>query len=169
MGERLTGEAWGKAFSSFTRTAFRWEAQGVYREPYEQEPLRQFLAGEEPDTAFVQDWLAEVRANTAAGRRYSRVRVLTDPLTDYLRFELALTPLNIEAGEDVRLLREARRRELDLPDQDFWLFDDEWVALMHFGPEGFKYAEVIQDFHTVERFREIRALAWEAARPFATT
>jgi hypothetical protein len=167
MGERLTGDTWAKAFSSFRRSAFRWEAQGVYREPYEQEPLRQFLAGHEPDTAFVQGWLDEVRANSAAGRRYSRVRVLTEPLTDYLRFELALTPLNVEAGEEVRLLPDTRRRQLDLPGEDFWLFDDEWVALMRFGPDGFEYAEVITDFSTVQRFREIRALAWREATPFS--
>ncbi|PXY33539.1 hypothetical protein BAY59_10675 [Prauserella coralliicola] len=166
MPERLSGESWAKAFSSFRVSAFRWEAQGVYREPHEQEPLRQFLAGEAVDTSFVKDWLAEVRRNTDAGRRYSRVRVLTDPLTDYLRFELAMTPYNIDAGEDVRVLSKERQRELSLPSQDFWLFDDEWAAVMRFGDQGLIDAEVVSDPAALDLFREIRDLAWKEAVPF---
>lgn len=167
MGERLTGESWGRAFREFRVSAWRWEAQGVYREPDEQEPLRQFLAGEDVDMAFMDDWLQGVRDATAHGRKFGRVRVLTEPLTDYLRFELSFTPLNVNAGEDVRVLPESRRRELDLPSDDFWLFDDEWAALMHFGDEGFTHADVITDAPTLDQFREIRDLGWKDAVPFS--
>lgn len=166
MAQRLTRDDWAKALHEFRNTAFRFETQGVYREPYEQESLRQFLAGQEPDTAFVQGWLDDVRRGTAAGRRYSRVRVLTDPLTDYLQFELALTPLNVSAGEDVRILSAARAQELALPRQDFWLFDDEWAAVMHFGDDGFSHADVVSDTTELRRFLEIRDLAWKDAVPF---
>lgn len=166
MTERLTGDKWAKAFASFRSTAFRWECQGIYREPYEQEPLRRYLAGDGLDSAFLQGWLDEVRANTDAGRRYSRVRMLTDPVTDYLRWELALTPLNVDAGEDVRVLPQARAEELQLPREDFWLFDDEWSARMHFGADGFEFADVVTDSATLDRFREIRDVAWKEAIPF---
>jgi hypothetical protein len=170
MPERLSGEAWGRALHSFRHTAWRWETQGVYREPYEQPALRQFLAGEQPDLSFMDSWYADIRRSTSAGRRYGRVRVLTDPLTDYLRFELSFTHLNVAAGEDVRVLSAARVDELGLPREDFWLFDaDEtnaWAALMHFGESGFTYADVITDTATLDRFREIRDTAWQDAVRF---
>ncbi|MGB3439576.1 MAG: DUF6879 family protein [Actinophytocola sp.] len=170
MPDRLSGEAWARALHSFRRTAWRWETQGVYREPYEQPALRQFLAGEEPDLSFMDGWYADIRRGAATGRRYGRVRVLTDPLTDYLRFELSFTAANVAAGEDVRILPAARARELDLPMDDFWLFDaderDAWAALMHFGPDGFTHADVVTDGTTLDRFREIRDRAWEDAIAF---
>jgi hypothetical protein len=166
MGDRLTGDEWAKALHRFQTSAFRWEAQGTYREPYEQEPLRQFLTGADPDTAFLQGWLDDVRRATDAGRRYSRVRVLTDPLTDYLRFELSLTPLNAAAGEDIRVLPAARQRALAVPDTDFWLFDDEWAAVMHFGDTGFLYADAVTEPTRVAEFLEIRERVWQDAVPF---
>jgi hypothetical protein len=166
MPERLTGPTWAQAFTSLRTSAFRWEAQGVYREPAEQAPMRQFLAGQEPDLSFMDSFLARVRRQTADGLRYSRARVVTEPLTEYLRFELSFTHLNIEAGEDIRVLPDATRRALGLPKEDFWLFDDERAALMHFGNDGFTYADVVTDAATLARFREIRDLAWKEAIPF---
>lgn len=166
MRDRLTGETWARTFREFRTSAWRWETQGVYREPYEQEPLRRFLAGQQPDMSFMDDWLSGVRDASAHGRSFGRVRVLTEPLTDYLRFELSFTPLNVDAGEDVRVLPDSRRAELDLPQEDFWLFDDEWAALMYFGDQGFSHAEVVRDAPTLDLFREIRHLAWKDAIPF---
>ncbi|MQA07246.1 MAG: hypothetical protein GEU98_01615 [Pseudonocardiaceae bacterium] len=166
MPERLTGEAWATALHNFRETAWRWEAQGVYREPYEQGPLQQFLAGHKPDLSFMDGWLSAVRQGAGAGRRYARVRVLTDPLTDYLRFENSFTHLNVAAGEAVRVITDTRRRELELSSEDFWLFDDEWAAPMHFDDEGFTHADVITDTATLNRFREIRDLAWKDAVRF---
>src|SRR5262249_46981273 len=66
------------------------------------------------------------------GRRYQRVRIVPEPLTDYLRYALRGTRQTVEAGEDIRYLPQARANELDLPDHDYWLFDDTRLALLHF-------------------------------------
>ncbi|TCO64968.1 DUF6879 family protein [Actinocrispum wychmicini] len=167
MGEVLSGGAWWQALTEFHASAWRWECQGVYNEPSEREPFRQYLLGQQPDTAFMDDWYAAVRRNVAAGKTYGRIRVLTEPLTDYLRFELSFTHLNVQAGEEVRVMHQSRARELGLPEQDFWLWDDERVAAMHFDENGFDYAEVVTDPAQVREFREIRARAWEDAVPFS--
>jgi len=166
MPERLTGDAWSRALRDFQRSAWRWETQGVYREPEEQEPFRQFLAGHEPDLSFMHGWWATVEANVQAGKRYGRIRVLTEPLTDYLRFELSFTQQNVDAGEDIRVMTLDRARELGLPDEDFWLLDDELAAVMHFDENGFRYADAVTEPQEVERFREIRDRAWQDAIPF---
>jgi hypothetical protein len=166
MSERLTGDAWSRTLREFRSSAWRWETQGVYCEPEEQEPFRQFLAGQQPDLSFMNGWWATVEANVRAGKRYGRIRVLTEPLTDYLRFELSFTQGNIDAGEDVRVMSLDRARQLDLPTHDFWLVDDELAAVMHFGETGFLYAEAVTDPAQVSRFREIRDQAWQDAVPF---
>lgn len=166
MIERLAGEAWSRALRDFQHSAWRWEAQGVYREPEEQEPLRQFLAGQEPDLSFMHGWWATVEANVRAGKHYGRIRVLTEPLTDYLRFELSFTQQNVDAGEDIRVMPLDRARELDLLSEDFWLLDDALAAVMHFDRNGFCYADAVTEPHEVRRFREIRDRAWENAVPF---
>jgi hypothetical protein len=91
-------------------------------------------------------WLAGVRAATDAGRPFSRVRMVTEPLTYYLRLELATAPRNVEAGEIIRLIGAARARELELTSENFWLFDEA---------------------RTVGSFRGIRDLAWRNAVPFS--
>jgi len=160
----MADDLWHGLFDSFTRTAFRLEVQGVYREPKENGPLTQFLAGVAPDLSYMNAWVDEVKAGTAVGRSYQRVRGLTDPLTDYLRFELSFTHLNVDAGEDVRLLPAGQTREL--PAEDFWLFDDEQVLTMRFGDNGLAGVDLVTDHARVARYREIRDIAWQNAVPF---
>jgi len=76
-------------FDTFTRSAWRLEIQDTYDEPEEREPLRRFLAGEPDDFAWIADWWAWIRSITQAGKRFERVRVVFDPISDYQRFELA--------------------------------------------------------------------------------
>jgi hypothetical protein len=158
----LSREEFSALMSSWQTSAWRWECQGVYREPSEEEPLRKFLAGE-PDLDWFQDWLTSIRTRTAAGQRIGRVRMLTDPLTDYLRFELSITPPAIGAGEDIRFLSAARATELAAPTEDFWLLDDEQVLALHFGAHGVSGAELITDPGKVSAYRAWRDTANAAA------
>ena len=61
----------------------------------------------------------------------SRVHVVSEPVSDYVRFELLhVYPANVEAGEDVRILGRAKAEAQPGPscDGDFWLFDDDLAA-----------------------------------------
>lgn len=161
----LSREEFKKHMNSWRTSAWRWECQGIYREPSEEEPLRRFLAGE-PNLEWFQGWLARVRTWIASGQRIGRVRMLTNPLTDYLRFELSITPPAIEAGEDIRFLSAARAAELGAPTEDFWLFDDERVLALRFGEHGVSGAELITDPGKVSAYRAWRDTASAAAVPF---
>lgn len=165
MTDLVAGEELRRLFRSVRRTLFRLETRGVYREPVEDAPLRRFLAGEPPDDAWIQSWLDLVRAATAEGRRFQRVRVLTEPLTDYLRFEMDLAlRCNIPAGEDIRAVSVWQARTVGLPqDIDFWMFDDDRVGLMHFGDRGMLGVEMIHDPSAVSQYRQWRDRAWNTA------
>src|SRR6266568_97720 len=111
MAGLLTGREFDQLFATFERTARRLATRDRYSVPAEQEPFQRFLGGlrDDPDyRARREPWFASVRTVTAARKRRQRVRVVPEPLTDYLRFELSICKDNVAAGEDVRYLPRTR-------------------------------------------------------------
>ena len=140
-------EEFDQPFQTFERTAFRLEVLDRYAVPIEEEPVRRFLAGEPVDLGWLTPYLTLVRQATAAGKRFQRVRVVSEPLidNDYLRYEFAYYPHTIAAGEELRILPRAQAEVLELPDRDFWLFDSRLVALMRFDGEGHLHGVELTD------------------------
>lgn len=134
----LTPELFSGRFGDlFTETAFRLELLDSYVAANETEPYRRFLLGEDPDRAWREPWKRFVRQGLRAGRSMARVHVVTEPLTDYARFELSCVyPANVEAGEDVRILPRTAAVRLDLPDRDYWLFDSRRAGVMTYDSAG---------------------------------
>jgi hypothetical protein len=68
-----------------------------------------------------QDWFDLVRANVARGMEFRRLRIASEPLSEFLRFEYHITAgLNVAAGERVRWLPRRRATRVCLPGNDFW-------------------------------------------------
>lgn len=156
------GPEFGRLFRTFEHTAFRLETRDQYTSPNETEALRQFTAGEPVDMEWFQNWLSMIRAAAAAGRRFSRVRVVSLPLTDYSRFGLYCAEYTNAAGEDIRYLR--RDEESNLPDYDYWLFDSSTLVRMHFDDdENFLGGELIRDPAVVVKHNYWRDAAWHFA------
>lgn len=82
-------------------------------------------------------WYDLVREHTARGVRFRRARIVSEPVSDYIRFEYEATAgLNVAAGEDVRWLPRRHASALCLPGNDYWLFDDRLVRFHHFSGDG---------------------------------
>jgi hypothetical protein len=81
-------------------------------------------------------WLALMRDTVGRGVSVRRARIVSEPVTDYIRFEHHVTAGNVEAGEQVRWLPRRRASALALPGNDFWLFDDTLVVFLHFTGDG---------------------------------
>lgn len=151
----LDGDAFTARLSGFERSAWRLETQPSYAIPREAETFTRFLAGEPKPEGFNAGWEARVRANVSAGKTMGRVRVVRKPLTDYTRSQLAWSiPGNIAAGEDIRIL-DLTEHAIDLPDQDFWLFDDSAVVHLNFHSDG-----TLKDRELVETPPVRQYLAW---------
>lgn len=152
-------EFW-RLFETFEHTAYRLEARDRYQVAEEAEPLRRFVAGEPADDAWFMDFYRAVEGWTAAGKRVQRVRVVTEPHTEYVRFCLDLARLNTAAGEDIRYLPRTRARNLALPEVDYWLFDSRRLLLLRFDEcDRLLGGELIEDPAQVGRFCDWRDAA----------
>ncbi|MFG3265033.1 DUF6879 family protein [Streptomyces bobili] len=122
-------------FQSFKHTAWRLETRRGYASDRTSPKWARFLAGDDiardPDNA----WRENVRAQTALGKRFERVRLVDEPPTQGQEFLLASAPSNVDAGEDIRHLSRSQARKLRLPEYDFWLFDSKVLARFAFDDE----------------------------------
>ncbi|MCP3819005.1 hypothetical protein NLX86_13035 [Streptomyces sp. A3M-1-3] len=161
----LSGEEFGRLFETFERTAFRLETLSVYDVEEEREEFERFLAGGD----MGPDWDDNpwVRSMTDKGKEVSRVHVLRSPLTDYLRYELAAYPGNVTAGETIGIVDQAEQDATDLPNHDFWLFDDQDVYRMNYTPEGAFIGAELLPAHKLAEYQGYRDRALTEAVPFA--
>ncbi|MFD6342492.1 DUF6879 family protein [Streptomyces sp. NPDC060131] len=90
-------------------------------------------ADSDPDQ---RPWMELMREITGRGVAVRRARIVSEPISDYIRFEHHLTAGNAAGGEQVRWLPRRQASDLALPGNDFWLFDDSLVVFLHFTGEG---------------------------------
>jgi Family of unknown function (DUF6879) len=163
----VSGQDFVDFVEGLQHTAFRLEVRDRYNQPREEEPFRRFLAGE-PIGDWYDNWQKMLRRRTAEGQRISRVRIVTEPHTDYTRFGLFLASLSVPAGEDIRYLPRDRAKDLDLPDYDFWLIDSIKIGILRFGDDDiFLGAEIHDDPAVVVKHCYYRDVASHYAIPFA--
>ncbi|MGW1049492.1 DUF6879 family protein [Streptomyces sp. NPDC002521] len=109
----------------YMRSDPRFEAwqQGVRNNPADSDPER-------------RPWLRLIADLAAQGVEVRRARIVSEPVSDYIRFEHHLTDPTVAAGEQVRWLPRRRASGLALPGNDFWLFDESSVVFHHFAGDG---------------------------------
>jgi hypothetical protein len=165
----MTSEQRDKLLDTFERDAFHLELKDEYRAGYEDGPFARWLRGEVDDFAWMQPWLIRMQSATRAGKTVRRVRVITEPLTDYIRWEHSVTRLNQEAGEDIRWLpRRLLPEGIEFPagGNDWWLFDDRLVTVGHFHDDlRVKGSELITDPAVVADCIRVRDQLWSIAVP----
>jgi len=134
----LSAEEFNELFRGFSRSARRLESRSHTHIDAEQPRFRAFLAGELPATCEWEPtpWTDMVGRQTGAGRTFQRVRVMSQPLSEYNRYLLYRTPYNLGAGEDIRYLERDRANAMGLPDHDFWVFDSSLICFLRFTADG---------------------------------
>jgi hypothetical protein len=170
MTERLTPDDFNHLFGRFEQEAFRLEVQPTYVLDYEQEAVNEFLQGEpRPVTEhrFYADWLSQIKAATNEGRRILRVRVLSDPPTDYQRWEVWASRWNTDAGEQIRYLGRSQAIKAGVPlTDDWWLFDRQQLARMRFAADGTGLGGyIVSDPETITQHCKWRDLAVRLSAP----
>jgi hypothetical protein len=165
----ITSDQRDELFDTFEKDAFHLELKDEYRSPIEDDPAAKWRAGLPDDHAWLQPWLGRMREATASGKTVRRVRVITEPISEYIRWENSLTPLNLEAGEDIRWLPRHQLPDgiaFPVDNNDWWLFDDRLLAVGHFHDDGrVKGSELITDPDRVAECAKVRDLLWSIAVP----
>src|SRR5215472_8694970 len=130
--------------------------------------FRAWLAGDldEFERRLSRPWLDLIREVTGRGVLVRRVRVASEPVTDYIRYEHATTASNIAAGEDVRWLPRHLATGLLLPANDFWVFDGQQAQFNYFsGPGEFLDTRLSTDPAIPGLCAAAFEAAWERAIP----
>jgi hypothetical protein len=140
--ETFSSDQWAELFAGCRRSASHLEMRDAYAVEDEAEGIDRFEATGARDLAAEADeaerswWLDLVQTTRARGVTLRRVRIVSEPVSDYIRYEHAGTQPNIDAGEDVRWLPRTSAARLALPGADFWLFDERLVVFNHFNGDG---------------------------------
>jgi hypothetical protein len=168
--ELISSERRNELFSTFKRDAFHLELRDAYAIASEDESFQHWLDGKPADPAELdRPWLRRMRSITETGKTVRRVRVVSEPISAYIRYEWEATPENLDAGEDIRWLpRNLVPEDVDFPyeGRDFWLFDDSLAAFGHFDQDGRSLgSEVVTDPSVVRRCIEVRDRLWLLAVP----
>jgi hypothetical protein len=90
----------------------------------------------EDRASWWRPWLDVVAEATDRGVAMRRARIVSEPISDYIRYEYDGSFTNIAAGEQVRWLPRRRTTDLLMPGVDFWAFDDELLIFNHFTGDG---------------------------------
>ncbi|MFF4988597.1 DUF6879 family protein [Streptosporangium saharense] len=91
------------------------------------------------------------------------MRVVTEPFSDYIRWEHEGTPLNLELGEDIRWLPRHR-----IPAGAVLPVDNAEVIVGRFDADGRPTErELIKDSTVVAQCARVRDLLWWLATPHA--
>ncbi len=162
-------------FTRFRRSAFRLETLQSYGNSGEDAELAAFLAGERqpPPDELHRWWHGLLRAAVRDGRTMQRVHIVTEPLSEYLSYELtwAYGP-NVAAGEDIRIIAvptgEAWLAWLPPMGTDFWLFDSTDLYQQRYDPDGTWLGTLpVDDPGSVAVACEWRDVALRQATPWA--
>lgn len=161
-------DSFGRLFTQFEHTAWRLETRRRYASDEATETYAQFLRGESVDwNETDSEWCANRREQTALGKRIERVRIVDNPPTTGQLYLLDNARRNSAVGEKITNLRRTEADRLDLPAEDFWLFDSRMVALLRFDDaDNLVDVELITEPAEVVRYSMVRDAAMHHAIPY---
>ncbi|WP_034087354.1 DUF6879 family protein [Streptacidiphilus albus] len=163
---------WAEPFRAARVSAVHLEMRDLYSVGDESGPYDRWRetgeAGTDPESAMWRPWTSVVRDLTAVGVVMRRARIVSEPVTDYIKYEHAGTGVNLAVGELVRWLPRSLASDIALPGNDFWLFDGTTVVFNHFTGNG-DWAdpgtETITDPVVAKLCRDAFESVWARATP----
>ncbi|MER6145936.1 DUF6879 family protein [Streptomyces sparsogenes] len=153
-----------------TRSAVHLEMRDHYGVAAEADEFSEWLrtgrVDTDPGSPGWAPWVDAVSSAVARGVAVRRARIVSEPVTDYIRYEHASTVVNVHAGEQVRWLPRRRASDIALPGNDFWLFDDHLIRWGFFSGNGALIGhEISNDPSAAKLCAEAFDAVWARATP----
>ncbi|MFQ6144982.1 DUF6879 family protein [Streptomyces seoulensis] len=130
-------------------SAVHLETRDVYGVPEEDEDFAAWRSGREYDLGDRSSWWNGFHDSVAdavsRGVTIRRARIVSEPVSEYIRYEHSCTPQNLAAGEKVRWLPRRLASDLLIPGNDFWLFDNDLIRYGLFSGDGAFVAHTLCD------------------------
>jgi hypothetical protein len=166
----ISSEERDRLLASFKSEALHLEMRDIYAIEDEGERLARFLErgyrDHDAETEERRPWMTLVQDAISAGKVFKRVRVISEPVTDYIRYEWAGTWANIDAGEEIKWLPRKLISTIALPGNDFWLFDDSIVVFTVFTGNGDVFErQLTTDPAVIQLCRSAFEATWTVAIP----
>ncbi|GHB01739.1 DUF6879 family protein [Streptomyces termitum] len=153
-------------FQEFEHTAWRLETRRGYASDRNSESWAAWKAGADLTAEPPNAWRENTARAAAEGRRFERVRLVDEPMTDGQAFLLASGLGNVASGEDIRNLTRSQAMALGLPDYDFWLFDSKILARFVFDEDDTTLGVILsEDPADIAAACQARDAAWHHAIP----
>jgi hypothetical protein len=151
-------------------TAVHLEMRDSYAVDYEKGPFADWRAGFRHDPAdrasWWRPWLDLIQDTVSRGVTVRRARIVSEPVSEYIRFEHSGTFTNIAAGEQVRWLPRRQASTIALPGNDFWLIDCRLIRWNHFTGDGASGGgEISEDPAAVKLCADAFETVWERGIP----
>ncbi|MFF7233269.1 DUF6879 family protein [Streptomyces sioyaensis] len=160
-------DEFAQLFKTFEHSAWRLETRRGYASDREDETYREFVETGTVTWDPDDEWCRNMRAQTTAGKRVGRVRIVDNPPTTGQLYLLDNAKRNSATGEDMRNLWRADAERLQLPAEDFWIFDSRFIALLHFDEaDTLLHVELITNPAEVMRYAQVRDAALHHSSPY---
>lgn len=159
------------SFDSAWRTAketiFRLEILPLYTVSGEMERLNKFLCGEPYLDEELLNWMNLVKKTRASGVSVKRVRIVTLPLSNYLRFEIDFWNKLDDAQQVFFIIQEKYDEivaSLKMVPSDYYFFDDKILLKMDYTPAGnFIAMNQVVDADSLAAYRELKGALLESS------
>jgi hypothetical protein len=174
----VTADDFNALFDRFGQTVVRLEALPAYDIADEVESFAAWSRGDPRPERSVRTspWVARIAVSTVTqSKRWQRVRVVSDPPTEYERYELVSYVESQAVGEEILIARRDAALNAVGGDlgSDVWLFDtglrDAFAAVMRYDPSGrWEGVEHVTAPGALAGFAEHIARVREVAEPLNT-
>jgi len=134
--QEITEDDLTELTGSFRHTIVHLETRDAYGTETELPHMAKWRAGESDDFEWLQEWCQKMRSHMDAGRSARRVKIVSEPLSDYQRWVYGVFTPIAEAGEDVRWLPRPLASTICIPGSDYYLFDNQRVVFLHYAGTG---------------------------------
>ncbi|MFJ6657797.1 DUF6879 family protein [Streptomyces sp. NPDC091377] len=163
----FTPEQFARLFENFQHSAWHLEMRQRYAVDETTDTYAQFARGERPVWDLETPWSRMIRAKTQGGVYVGRVRIVDNPPTTGQLYLLAHAEKNAALGEEVQNMWRTDAQRVNLPNEDFWIFDSHIVALCLFdNDDNLTGAELITEPARVNQYNRLRDVARHYAVPY---